>query len=195
MKCFLRWLAAACLLPCYGITIASSSEPPWEAAPSEAGTLDHWGTVLANGWSRAFDLEAWQGPGHWRVAFVPYAPHFRPSDEHTNVWAIGLERQVDDDWLAGATLFRNSFGQPSAYAYIGHRSTGLADTPPLFFQWSAGLMYGYRGKYEDKVPLNVAGFAPGALIGLGWQFDKRISATVHLLGDAGLALQLAVDFP
>ena len=38
----------------------------------------------------------------------------------------------------------------------------------------------------DKVALNVAGFAPGALVGLGWQIDKQSSATVHLLGDAAL---------
>jgi hypothetical protein len=44
------------------------------------------------------------------------------------------------------------------------------------------------------VALNVAGFAPGALVGLGWQFDSNFAATVHLLGDAALMLQLSYDF-
>ena len=34
-------------------------------------------------------------------------------------------------------------------------------------------MYGYRGEYEDKVPLNSNGFSPGLLLSLGWAFDKR----------------------
>jgi len=28
---------------------------------------------------------------------------------------------------------------------------------------------------------------------MGWQFDTHISAAVHLIGDAGLMLQLAFD--
>jgi hypothetical protein len=160
----------------------------------EGSPRPSWLEPVERAWARVTDLEAWHGPGHWRLGVSPGMLHFRPSAEHTNVWAIGIERQVDDDWLAGASFFRNSYGQASAYAYIGHRSPGLLETPPLFFQWSAGLMYGYKGKYRDKVPLNVAGFAPGAVIGLGWQFDRQFSAAVHLLGDAGLMLQLAYDF-
>ncbi len=164
------------------------------AAGSEEGSLfAGWGDKLGGAWTRVTDADAWRGPGHWRLVVSPGVVHFRPSEEQEPVWAIAVERQSDDDWLAGASFFRNSFGQASAYAYVGHRSTGLFDTPPLFFQWSAGLLYGYKGEYKDKVPLNVAGFAPGALIGVGWQFNKRGSAAVHLLGDAGLMLQLAYD--
>jgi len=125
----------------------------------------------------------------------PYTLHFRPSEEHKTVWAIGVERQRDDGWLAGATYFRNSFGQPSGYLYVGQRYRGLFDRPPLYFQWSAGLMYGYKDKYEDKVPLNSNGFAPGAVASLGWQFDRHFSAQLNLLGDAGLMLQLSYDWP
>ena len=182
-------MAVFSLLTC-GTPMAA--ENAQSVAPLETSILARSGDALARGWTRVTDVQAWQGPGHWRVAIAPYAKHFRPSEEHTNVWGGALERQYDDDWLAGAALFRNSFGQPSAYAYVGHRSTGLVNTP-LFFQWSAGLLYGYKGKYEDKVPLNVGGFAPGAVIGLGWQFDTHISAAVHLIGDAGLMLQLAYD--
>ena len=140
------------------------------------------------------DGAAWQGDGQWRVALAPYAPHFRQSAEHRNVWAIGLERQRADNWLAGLSYFRNSFGQPSAYAYIGHRSVALFGLEPLYFQWSAGVLYGYKGAYKDKVALNVGGFAPGAQVGLGWQFNKQSAVTVHMLGDAAVMLQLSHDF-
>ena len=150
--------------------------------------------LLAQSWASATDMHAWHGAGVWRASLAPWAPHFRRSEEHRNVWAVAIERQRPDDWLAGFSYFRNSFGQPSAYAYVGKRFNRLWDVEPLFFQASAGVLYGYKGKYKNKVALNVAGFAPGALVGLGWKFDERSSATLHLLGDAAVMLQLSYDF-
>lgn len=133
-------------------------------------------------------------PGHWRLLLSPYALHFRYSPEHKQVWALGVERQRDDGWLGGASYFRNSFGQPSGYAYIGKRYDHLLGDTLLFAQWSAGVLYGYVGKYKTKVPLNYRGFAPGALASMGWQINAQSSATLHVLGDAGLMLQLAYAF-
>ncbi len=129
------------------------------------------------------------GAGHWRIAVSPYSLHFSPSAEHKPVRAIALERQLDDGWLWGASYFTNSFGQSSGYVYFGARNTRLFDQPQLFAQWSAGLMYGYRGRYQSKVPLNSNGFSPAALLSLGWSFDQRSSAQFNLLGSAGLMLQ------
>jgi len=151
------------------------------------------GLVLRS-WQQATDMAAWQGQGYWRAAVAPYAPHFRYSEEHQPVVAVALERQRPDNWLAGFSLFRNSFGQPSAYAYVGRQHPGLLGQERLFFQWSAGILYGYVGKYKDKVALNVGGFAPGALVGLGWQFNRNAAATAHLLGDAGVMFQFSWDY-
>ncbi len=134
------------------------------------------------------------GPGHWRLLVSPFSLHFRHNPQHAYVWALGMERQRSDDWLAGASYFSNSFGQPSAYLYVGKRYPGLFGQPQLFGQWSAGMLYGYRGEFQNKVPLNYNGFSPGALVSLGWQFNKQHSATLHLLGDAGAMVQLAYDF-
>lgn len=149
---------------------------------------------MARAWDRALDTQAWSGPGIWRFNVSPFSHHFRYSEEHRYVWAVGIERQNRDDWLAGASYFSNSFGQPSAYVYIGRRFNELFDQPNLFGQVSAGVMYGYVGKYQHKVPLNYGGFSPGALVSMGWQFEKRSSAVIHLLGDAGFMLQLSHDF-
>jgi hypothetical protein len=134
------------------------------------------------------------GPGHWRAVISPYMFHIHPSAEHKPVWALGVERQRDDGWLAGAVYFSNSFGQHSGYLYVGQQYVDLFGHPQLFFEWSAGLLYGYRGKYENKVPFNYNGYSPGALIGLGWSFTRQTSASVLLLGDAGFMLQLSYDF-
>ena len=123
----------------------------------------------------------------------PYSTHFRPSEEHQPVWAVGAERQSPDGSMFGGSFFSNSFGQPSVYVYMGQRYTGLWRQSKLFWQWSAGLMYGYKGQYEDKVPLNTNGFSPGALLSLGWQFNRDMSAQINTLGDAGLMFQLSYD--
>ncbi|GEM_PF-451273 len=189
-----RWAAAA--LAACALAPAWAAEPeghgeqlPGERSIGGSGLLATAGSV----WRHATDTRLYRDDGHWRVAFAPMAPHFRPSEEHQHVVAVALERQRPDLWLAGLSLFSNSFGQPSAYAYIGRRHEAVMGVRPLFFQWSGGIIYGYRGAYADKVPLNVNGFSPGALVGLGWQFDRRRSAVVHLLGDAAVMLQLSVD--
>ena len=169
-------------------TTAAPAATPATPASSDSAWPD------ASTWERVGSLAAWQGPGHWRLVVSPFSHHWRYSAEHTSVIALGVERQVNDRWLMGGSAFRNSFGQPSAYVYLGQRHDGIWQTPPLYFQWSAGIMYGYVGKYQSKVPLNFGGFSPGALVSLGWQYNREASVAVHALGDAGVMLQLAVDF-
>lgn len=138
--------------------------------------------------------EGWTAPGgHWRVSVSPYTYHWNFSEDHREVYAIALERQRADGWLAGASRFRNSFGQPSAYLYLGWRSGPLWEQEQLFWQWSGGLLYGYRGRFKDKVPLNVNGFSPGALLSLGWHTSERSAVMVHALAAAGVMLQLSWD--
>jgi hypothetical protein len=157
----------------------------WLLAGTEAAALES-APILSG--------HAWREQAHWRIAVSPYTQHFRTSDEHQRVVALALERQRKDGWLTGGSHFTNSFGQPSAYLYLGRRVDLPFGPPGLFGQISGGLLYGYRGRFEDKVPFNNNGFSPGALFTLGWQIDRRNAAAVHLLGDAGLMLQLSWDW-
>lgn len=130
--------------------------------------------------------------GHWRLAVSPWSLHFSASEEHKPVLALALEWQRHDAWLWGGSFFTNSFGQPSAYLYLGQRMGHVLDVEPrLFVQWSAGMMYGYRDPYQHKVPFNSNGFSPGLLLSLGWAFDERSSVQINLLGTAGLMLQVS----
>jgi hypothetical protein len=149
---------------------------------------------LAAPHAQATDFTTFGGPGHWRVVASPFTQHWRPSDEHRAVYALGVERQRDDLWLGGAAYFRNSFGQPSAYVYLGKRYEGFFGKPELFAQVSAGVIYGYKGKYKNKLPLNVNGFAPGAVLSGGWQFNPEAAFSLHLLGDAAVMFQFSWDF-
>jgi len=181
------WGAAALQLALVGVAMVGAG-PGWAQAAEPKGS--GWAAQVARALT---DGQAWQERAHWRLAASPFTHHFRPSDEHHRVWALALERQREDGWLAGFSPFSNSFGQPSSYLYVGHRFDRLGGVAQLYGQVSAGLLYGYRGQFEDKVPLNHNGFSPGALVGLGWQFDRHRAVTAHMLGDAGVMLQLSWD--
>jgi hypothetical protein len=141
----------------------------------------------------ALDIEA---PGHVRLAVTPGMVHWNrsPPEPYKHVWGVAVERQRDDGWLYGASYFSNSFGQDSAYVYLGRQYPDLFDMPQLFWQWSVGVLYGYKGQYADRVSLNYKSFAPGVMAALGWRFDPQFSAQINVVGDAGLMLQLSYDW-
>lgn len=125
----------------------------------------------------------------------PYTVHYSYDEHHKYVWALGLERQLADSRLFGASYFTNSFGQPSGYVYGGQRLMGgFTDYPKLYAQWTAGLLYGYRGEYKDKVPFNHNGFSPGLVLSVGWQFTPAYSAQVNVLGTSALMFQFGMGF-
>jgi len=133
-------------------------------------------------------------PAHWRVYASPLTVHFSPSPDHRAVYSLGVERQYPGGFLFGAAAFRNSFGQPSVYAYAGRRfDAPFASVPQLFFQLTAGVLYGYKEPYEDKVPFNHHGVSPGAVGAFGWQFTPAVSAQINVLGDSAFMLQFSLD--
>ena len=130
----------------------------------------------------------------WRVMASPYTLHYHYSEDHRHVYMLGLERQRADGYLAGASWFRNSFGQPSAYVYLGKRFNNLTPYEPLFAQLTGGILYGYKPPFEHKVPLNYKGFSPGAVASVGWQFTPLLSAQLNFLGNSALMLQFSADY-
>ncbi len=139
-----------------------------------------------------FDLRAQPGD-RYGLMYSPYTAHFHPRPEHEYVWLVGMERERADGQLAGIALFSNSFGQPSTYIFPwGKIYRDVFNRPGLFVKLTAGLLYGYRGKYEDKVPLNDAGFSPAIVPALGWESGGRLQAQVNLLGANAMMLQFTL---
>lgn len=130
----------------------------------------------------------------WELLLSPYAYHWRYNPEHRPVFLGAMERHVAGNRFCGLALFRNSFGQPSAYLYVGKQWNGVFDTPHLFVKVSAGFIDGYRGKYQEKIPFNDYGIAPAIIPSLGYRFSPHDSAQVMVLGTAGLLFAYAHDF-
>jgi len=136
----------------------------------------------------------WQTGSTSRLMLSPYTYHFSRDPNHTQVYMLGLERQRADGFLIGGTAFRNSFGQPSTYLYIGQRFDRLAGIEPLFAELTGGLLYGYKPPYNNKVPFNHRGFSPGLVPSLGWQFTPTLSAQVNVLGNSAVMFQFSAEF-
>lgn len=122
----------------------------------------------------------------WDLSLSPYTHHWRYSPDHRPVFLAALEQRLKHDRFCGVALFRNSFGQPATYVYAGQQWDGVLNQAKLFTKVSAGLIYGYKGQYQHKIPFNDYGIAPAIIPSLGWQINPQESAQVMVLGTAGL---------
>lgn len=140
------------------------------------------------------DARGLAGKG-WDLIFSPYTYHYSYSQDHKPVVLLGLLKGLQGNWLVGGSAFSNSFGQPSVYLFGGQRYVSPFGFENWYLQWTAGLLYGYVGEYQDKVPLNYKGFSPGFVPGIGYQFSKRAYAELDLLGGAGLMFSVVFPLP
>ena len=99
------------------------------------------------------------------------------------MYLIGLEREHPDGKIDGIAFFNNSFGQPSFYVFPWGGSTKASSiSRRCRSSGPSGLIYGYVGEYQNRVPLNYKGFSPGVNVALAWQFTPVWSAQVTLAG-------------
>lgn len=136
-----------------------------------------------------------QDPYAWTLIAMPLVVHWESSPEHRSAFAFALERRnKKDDFLQGFSLFQNSFGQPSAYAYIGQRWDNIWDNPNISFKLTGGILYGYVDKWKDRVPMNNNGFSPAAVPVLIYRLDRSRTFDVMVLGVGGLGFSYSYDF-
>ena len=127
------------------------------------------------------------------IQAAPGVLHFDPSPDHTNhSWLLGAEWLHTSRWLAGYSYFNNSFGQKSHYLYGGHWWPVQKNDPHWYFKVTAGVIYGYKEPYEDQIPFNHNGIAPGIVPGVGYKLD-RFNIQLNLLGIRALMVTVGYD--
>ena len=138
----------------------------------------------------AGDIEA-AARNRWLLQTSIYTRHFHPDVQHVNHQRlVNLEYQRADDWLAGAAFFRNSFGQPSEYLYLGKLWRPFSEQA-VHVKLTGGLLHGYRGEFRDKIPFNKSGVAPVLLPSIGYS-TRRFTSEFILFGTNGLMFTLGV---
>jgi hypothetical protein len=135
----------------------------------------------------------WLDSRRLTAQFGPYTYHYRHDPEH-QAWTrmMGLEWEFRPQWIAGASVFRNSFDQDSQYVYVGKRWALPALGDNAYFKLSGGLLMGYRPPYHDKIPFNRNGVALAAVPAIGYQHD-RFNVQLNILGTAGFLITFGYD--
>jgi hypothetical protein len=128
------------------------------------------------------------------VVFSPYTHHWSYNPEHKPVVLVAVDEQLPGNRFCGVALFSNSFGQPSTYVYAGQQFNHLMGNPNVFVKVTAGILYGYVGKYQDKVPLNHGGFSPAIIPSIGYRLTEHDSVQMKVLGNAGLMFSYGRQF-
>lgn len=126
--------------------------------------------------------------------FSPYTHHWHSSDEHKHVRLVALDEQLPGGRLCGLSFFSNSFGQPTVYVYAGQQFNQLFGRPELFLKVTGGILYGYVGQYQHKVPMNHHGFSPAIIPSLGYKLTEHDSVQIKLLGTAGVMFSYGRQF-
>ncbi|MEX1199951.1 MAG: hypothetical protein WEB02_04110 [Methylophaga sp.] len=115
-----------------------------------------------------------------------FAPQHQPFPGTFSDW------REDLSWLAGAATFKNSFDQQSVYVYGGSRyDWSMTENTDAYVKLTAGLLWGYRGEYRDKIPFNRLGVAPVILPAVGLQYRR---ANVELLPFAAAGIMMNVGW-
>jgi hypothetical protein len=140
------------------------------------------------------DEQAPQPAKQWDLTLSPYTHHWSHNPEHKPVVLVALDRHLQGGRFCGMALFSNSFGQESAYFYVGQQWDGLLGHPKLFTKLSGGLIYGYRDQYKDNVPFNKYGVSPVIIPSLGYAITPQDAAQVYILGTAGLLFAYSRSF-
>jgi len=129
----------------------------------------------------------------WNLQFSLYTRHWDPSPEHNNhQHMISVEARFRDEWLAGLSVFDNSFYQPTQLVYVG-KTWPLPDSSHWYFKLVGGLIHGYKEPYEDKIPFNGLGIAPAILPSVGYRRGHFL-AEAHLAGVAAITITAGVRF-
>ena len=127
------------------------------------------------------------------VQGAPGVIHYHHDSEHADYsWLIGAERQSPSHWLVGASYFNNSFNQKCQYFYFGKSWPLESIDNNLYFKLSGGVLLGYKEPYENKIPYNNNGVAPGVVPALGYRFGD-FNVQINLLGTAAVMFTAGYD--
>ena len=136
-----------------------------------------------------------QGVGHHLYVQLGAYTHYGDSEDHEGPPLFSsLELVRPSGWFYGFALFNNSFGQFSQYLYLGKTFSLSKIYEPLHFKLSGGVIHGYKGEFEDKIPLNELGIAPAIIPSIGLTHD-RLGVDLVFLATEGLMITVGYGIP
>ncbi len=155
---------------------------------------------MVSDWRRA-----WSAPEPWRTDRFYFQTsvatvHFSSNPDHVNDQKLiyGEYRMpyygLGGQWFAGAAFLDNSFGQDSQFVFGGLLWRPIEKAQEFYIKVAAGIIHGYRGEFQNKIPMNSSGFAPGIVPAVGYCYN-RFCGEMVLFGGAGMMWTLGMTVP
>jgi hypothetical protein len=147
----------------------------------------------------------WDAPEPWRtdrfyVQTSVATVHFNADEDHVNnqkliygEWRLN-ERWLEGQVLVGAAFFDNSFGQPSQFVFGGLLWRPIEKAQEFYIKVAAGVIHGYTDEFQNKIPMNSSGFAPGIVPAVGYCIN-RFCGEMILFGTAGMLWTVGMTIP
>lgn len=186
----LRGSAALLMLACTSLALAQS------AAPASDGQRPPPAPATKS---------VWDAPEPWRTDRFYFqtsavTAHFSSDPDHDNTqnllygeWRLNAH-WLGGQWLVGASVFDNSFGQSSQFVFGGLLWRPVDRYQQFYVKVAAGVLHGYRGEFKDKIPYNSSGYAPGIVPAVGY-CHNRVCGEMILFGTAGVLWTIGVTLP
>ncbi|MCW5622225.1 MAG: sn-glycerol-3-phosphate transporter [Burkholderiales bacterium] len=135
-----------------------------------------------------------RGTDRWYFQTSAYTQHWDPKPHHNNTQRLlNVERQGEDRWIWGGAFFYNSFDQPCQYLYAGYLWRPASRWRGAYVKLTGGLLHGYKGEYQNNIPLNNLGVAPALLPAVGLS-GKRFATEVVVFGTSGVMWNVGFFF-
>jgi len=147
----------------------------------------------------------WDAPEPWRtdrfyVQTSVATVHFSSDPNHDNnqnliygEWRL-KDYWIGGQWLVGASFFDNSFGQSSQFVFGGLLWRPIEQAQEFYVKLAAGVLHGYSGEYQNKIPYNSTGYAPAIVPGIGYCYN-RFCGEMILFGTAGVLWTVGMTLP
>lgn len=122
----------------------------------------------------------------WYVQGGAYLHYDEEDDYEGPPLFLGVEYHQAPKLLWGFSMFQNSFGQFSQYAYIGRKFHPWDSYPNLHIKLTGGIVQGYRGENHSTLPIRWGdSWGLGGIPTIGYQND-RFGADLAFLKESGV---------
>ena len=109
-------------------------------------------------------------------------------------WFAGIEYGESRRWLLGFSVFNNSFGQLTQYAYVGKTYHPLEKHPGFRLKLTGGIAHGYAGERHKTLPVRWGDAWGLAVIPtVGYQ-KGRLGGDIAIMSASGLLFLVGYEF-
>jgi hypothetical protein len=122
--------------------------------------------------------------------------HYRDDEDYEGPpWFVGVEYGESRHRMFGFSVFNNSFGQVTQYAYLGKTFHPIESHPGFRFKLTGGIAHGYGGEHHKTLPLRWGdswGVAIVPTVGYQW---RNLGGDIAILSASGLLFLVGYEFP